>query len=392
MIYLDSNANYPVSNTTLSKFSEGCKKNNISSYIDEKTAIEINNLKHVISFLIKDINENYDIIFTSGGSESNSTFINHFFYESIIKGEIPTFLCMTSEHSSITEFLKKLENDNVAKIIWIKPKWTGEFPTEIFGDLLSNCGKNACVICQSVNSETGCIQDIEYIQDFINKFNRKTNSNIYFAVDNVQGFARINYPNSVGDFISISFHKIGAPVGFGALLVRNDIELNPLIAGKQNNGKRGGTYNIGSIFAVNQALKEFKYNKCCSICSYFTDLLNTNTNVIQYGDYMKLKNKKGAFIVTFNAKRKLHHVMLICIVVNGEGLCGKKVKKLFEEKGIIIGTGSACNTNEKKKSGMASSDIIFSKSFLRFSFYQNTKIEVKKVVKLIIDIIKYHSS
>lgn len=390
MIYLDSNANYPPSDTVLRKFAEGCSKRNISSYIDTKTAEEINNLKNTIAYLSGDPNINYEMIFTSGGSESNSTVINHFFYKAVSQGTIPAYVCMMSEHSSVVSLLQQLESDNMAKVTWLKPKWTGEFPITVLASILEESNPD-CVFCQSVNSETGCINDIGRVQEIINEFNRNRNADVNLAIDNVQGFARINYPESIGDFISISLHKIGAPIGIGVLMYREDIDLHPLVGGKQNGGKRGGTYNVGSIFAANQALKEFKYQKCCQSCSKFINIVKSHIRTIQYEDYLKLPDKNGAYIVTFNAPRKLEHVFMICIVVDGQALCGRRLKKIFEDKKIIIGTGSACGT-ANRDTGMGLSDIVFKGGLIRFSFHCNSKIEVNKAAKLLVDITNHFTN
>jgi cysteine desulfurase len=368
-MYYDHNANCPIDSVTLSEYVKASKIGNVScmTSLAEKGKKIINEIKSSLSCEFSGKCQ-YKTIITSGGSESNSTVINHYMYEyRTLNGIIPHFICSTVEHPSITDYLERLENDGVATITWIKPKFNGEINIADISNSIQ--ADTVCVFLQSVNSETGCVQNIVALQLLLRKASKSLNRNIMLHVDHVQGFRRMEYPKDVGDTISISLHKIGAPLGIGVLLTK--IQLTPLIAGKQNDSLRGGTYNIGAIAASVSILSRFTYNSPSQYKRYFLDRLSEHFRVISYGELDITKTEPT--IILFSDKKCLPHTVFFAIMVDTKILCGLAVKSFMYAKGFTIGTGTACANETNKvltRGSMASADIpeAVKKGFIRISF------------------------
>lgn len=379
MIYLDYNANSPINLNAINAYNIGCKIGNVScstqlAHYGKKMIGELKKLTQEIH------GDQYDTILTSGGSESNSTIINHFLYKSLKDRKIPSFICSKNEHPSITEYLIKLQNDKIANIFWINPQWNGKIDVnEIEQEIIKN-GDVDCIFMQSVNSETGYIQDILLLQQ---KF-----PHIWIHIDNVQGFKKIEYPKNVGNSISVSYHKIGAPLGIGALLIKSQI--NPLIAGKQNEGLRGGTYNIGSITSATYVIKNYEYGYPEIFKKYFLQLMEKKFLIINYQDFLGKFNQINPLdnlLILFCDGRCVGHTIFMCLIINGNIQCGKLVQEYLFKNNITIGTGSACNNEKQSDIGsMASSNILpnIKKGFLRISYGNEIKKkDFKKLASLL---------
>lgn len=367
--YFDNNANCPIDDQTLSEYVKGAKIGNVSceTKFAERGKALINELKSSVSCEFSG-NCNYKAIITSGGSESNSTVISHYIYTyRTMNGIVPHFISSSVEHPSITDYLERAERDGVATISWIKPSSNGEISVEDINAVIQP--NTACVFLQSVNSETGCVQNIAALQLLLKAKSKTLNRNINLHVDHVQGFRRMDYPKDVGDTISLSLHKVGAPLGIGILLTR--IAITPLIAGKQNDSLRGGTYNIGAIEAAVGALKRFKYKQPKVYKQFFLNCLSRNFEIIEYPNLNI--NNTAPVIVLFSDKKCLPHTLFFAIMIKSKIVCGLAVKKFMFAEGYTIGTGTACAneaTGPLEHGSMVSADIPdpIKKGFIRVSF------------------------
>jgi cysteine sulfinate desulfinase/cysteine desulfurase-like protein len=365
--FFDNNANYPISRETIECYGRGSKIGNVScrTKLAEKGRLLIDEFVRYVGDEFSGTNDanKYKAIITSGGSESNSTVIHHYIYESIfLNGIRPHFICSTVEHPSITDYLIRIENDRIADISWVKPQSNGEVLIE---NIITAVRPNTvCVFLQSVNSETGCEQNIAALWKAI-KHRR-----IRIHVDHVQGYRKIELPRGIADTLSISLHKVGAPLGIGVLIYRSSMEICPLIAGKQNDGLRGGTYNIGAIAAASNVLHTFEMKPMSHYKKYFLQQLSEVYDIRQYSPGMKFSGSPT--IVLFSDNKCLPHTLFMSIHYV-ETLCGKAVKEMLFQDDFTIGTGTAC-ANEAKvaetRGSMTSSDIDehLKIGFLRISF------------------------
>lgn len=365
-MYFDNNACVPMTDRILDQYKIGAKLGNILSGGPnaDKGFAKMNALTENLRTMFGRVG----VIYTSGGSESNSTILNHYSGSHIV--------CSTVEHSSITLAAKKMNTT------WVKPNATGHVSVD---DILAAVGPNtALVVLQSVNSETGAIQAIP---ELLEKLDRR----IAVHIDHVQGFMKYPYP-IIGDSarrlsISISFHKIGGPVGFGALII--NYRPGILISGTQNEGLRGGTINIAGIYATLKAMKDYNYQKTSELREYFDRAVASYFMVLTYPEFMNMLGNRitGKYVVLISHSKCLPHTIFMCIGQDNKIYCNKLIKEEVNKRGITIGIGSACNSEKKDKDtlgSMKSAPIptVIQNGFLRISLScYNTRSEISRLVQ-----------
>jgi cysteine desulfurase len=180
-----------------------------------------------------------EIIFTSGGSESNNTAIFSVLESSQTRNEIITSVV---EHPAVLAVCAHLERTGRAKIHRIPVDWNGSLNLNAFRAALSE--KTALVSMQWANNETGVLFPVERLASMAHE------AGALFHCDAVQAAGRValNVQDAKIDMLSISAHKMHGPKGIGALYLRNGVRLSPLIhGGRQERGRRAGTENTPAI-------------------------------------------------------------------------------------------------------------------------------------------------
>ena len=258
-----------------------------------------------------------EILFTSGGSESNSI---------ILKGLLsPKDHLITSsyEHPSVLALSNELKEQGI-DVTYIKPDQDGLIEVEKIKEALKNNTKLVSIMY--VNNELGTINPINKIAEICHK------NDVLFHTDAVQyaGKEKINLSNSKIDFLSIGAHKFYGPKGIGALYCKSGKKIYPLISGGgQENGLRAGTENISSIAGMSLALEIAEENYAnnrktiLDLEKYFINALNTaNINYRING----LNRIPGILNITF-------------FDVKGHSLLMN-----LDMLGIAISYGSACSS------------------------------------------------
>lgn len=303
-----------------------------------------------------------EIIFTSGGSESNNLAIKGF--------AKPGCHMITSviEHSSVLKTFKELEDEGVS-VSYIKVDDKGRLDLH---ELENSINKDTVLISiMHVNNEIGTIQDLEAIGALI----RKKSQRAKFHVDAVQSYGKFNIDvqRCNIDLLSISAHKFHGPRGVGAIYIKKALYPKALITGGgQEKGYRSGTENVAGTSGMAMASEMMyeniieNYNKVTSIKAYFID---------------KLQEVKD---ISINSPLE-EHVSSYILNVSFKGVRGEVLLHLLEEKGIYVSTGSACSSKSKKSAsvlkalGLSDKDI---EGTLRFSFNEkNTKEEIDYVIE-----------
>lgn len=324
------------------------------------------NVKRVVEYARKTLlkclaSENGKLIFTGSATEANNMVV---FSQTNRAGK--RFLFGAGEHPSVIECAKELERRGY-KIEYIPLDDNGNVDEEKFISMLDE--NVAFISVQHVSNETGAINDIRRLV----KLARKVNPNVVFHSDGVQAFMKfpIHIQTLDVDFYTISAHKIGGPKGVGALYMKKDAKIRPLIfGGGQENGLRSGTENIFGIlsfaFAAEKMQNDMQDNQ--RIVSeyrgqFISELGKNNFNYIIHGD-------------------GIPHTMNIMLK---SGVRGETLVHALEARGIYISTGSACsatkNYNRTLETMGISKDEILSSVRISFSAYQN--FNAKEVVEII---------
>ena len=377
-IYFDNAATTKMSNEALSVYNEINEKyfSNASSshFAGFEVENKIKNETEKLCEILKcDLNE---IVWTSGGTESNNFVIRSVCEMNKKNGN--HIITSKIEHPSVKNVFKYLEN-NGFEVSYIDVDNNGFID---LNELKNSLNFNTIFVSFiHVNNEIGVIQNIGEISSIIKNYNK----NIFFHIDAVQSFLKINFiPKNVGvDSMSVSCHKFHAPKGVGFLYIDKKYKLLPLIfGGGQQNNLRSGTINTPGICSSIKAIEciyenfDFYLKHLMSLRDYLIDKLEDLNN--KYGDI---------FIITKSNDNFAPHIVSVAI----GGIRAEVLLHILDEKKIYVSSGSACSSKNKRISETITNihlnnNYIDNVIRISFSKYSTTE-EIDALIKELIDII-----
>ena len=173
-----------------------------------------------------------DVIFTSGGTESNNTVL----FGTVDPAAGDEIVLAPHDHSSVVESARELERRG-ARLRWLDAGRDGRIDPSAVERSISDA--TALVTVCWGNNEIGTVQDADAIASICR------DRGVAFHTDAVQAFGKIGTHLPDADLVSITAHKLGGPKGCGALIRRRGAELRPLLyGGSQERGVRPGTENV----------------------------------------------------------------------------------------------------------------------------------------------------
>jgi len=200
-----------------------------------------------------------EIIFTSGGTESNNLAIlgTYFYHQNVLKNDVEDrllhFVTTTIEHSSVLEIFRHIE-DLGGKVTYVAPKENGIVSVKDIEDAIY--ANTVLVSVMYANNEIGTIQPIREIGKVIKK-KKEEGQNIIFHVDACQGalFLSLFVHDLFVDLLTLDGSKMYGPKGTGVLYKKRGVCLSPIIfGGGQEQGLRSGTENVAGIVGFATAL------------------------------------------------------------------------------------------------------------------------------------------
>ncbi len=274
------------------------------------------------------------LIFTSGGTDSNSIILSSLF----LKKPGSHIILSAVEHPSIYEYTTNLKIFGY-EIDFVKPSSDGLIiPEEINKLLKPNTG---FISIMTVNNETGAIQPIKEIVSTIREFERKNGRFIHIHTDAVQALGKIPFKPALLNIDSASFsaHKIGGPKGIGLLYLKKPINVLSS-GGGQEFGIRPGTENVSGIIALSKAM-ELSLNNL--------EQNYKNTELLKTLLISKLVNIEGVKLLfnLENTKKLSYSPYIISATVSP--IPGEVLVRILSDEGIQISTGSACSSRNRKK-------------------------------------------
>lgn len=269
-----------------------------------------------------------EVIFTSGGTESNNLAIKG----SLFKVTRPSKHIITTavEHASVYECIRQLESFGIETTILPVDSQGRVSPKDVAGAIRKN---TVLVSVMHVNNETGVIQPIGEIGEIVS-----IHPHVRFHVDGVQAIGKVPFSwKEWGiDLFSASAHKFGGPKGVGFLLVKDGVELEPLLSGgDQEWGNRSGTLNVPGIVGTAQALRlalenrEERRERMYALRQQLLEIVATIpellVNGIQSAD---------------NSTDMAPHV----VNLSYPGMRPEVIVHMLEKHGILVSTQSACSS------------------------------------------------
>jgi cysteine desulfurase len=300
-----------------------------------------------------------EIIFTSGGTESNNLAIIGAAEANKRRG---MHLITTSiEHPSVSNTMEYLEKHGY-EVTYLPVNSYGEISLE---ELRAAIRPDTILVSlMQVNNEIGAIEPIAEAGALI----KEVNPAILFHVDAIQSYGKMRIlPSRMNmDLLSVSGHKIHGPKGSGFLYVKDKTRIHPMLnGGGQQKGMRSGTENVPAIAGLGMAAEamydglEEKVARMYALRKHFIGGVQTISGVTVNG---RLDEKNAPHIVS----------------VSIEGVRAEVMLHTLEDKQIYVSAGSACSSNKPavshtlKSIGLKSSLL---DSTIRFSFCVDTTME-----------------
>ena len=328
MIYFDYNATAPLHKNVIKKiqslkFEEFGNPSSVHK-IGRNSKKVVEEVRRNILSILKA--KNYDLIFTSGATESNNLAIKGF----IKKNNIKTIYSLETEHASVIDVVKSLEIEKK----FFKTNSNGTVNLKEIEEALSKQTTPFLVSIMFANNESGIIHPINEIAKIVKKYKG------IIHCDGVQSLGKIEIDlDSLDvDLFSISSHKIGGPTGIGALLINTRNNITPeIIGGGQEKNLRSGTENFLGILGFGEAMNEVKnLTKICnSEIKNNRDLLETNLK--------KLSNEIKIF------GEDADRLANTCYFAYPSMTSENQVIAL-DQKGICVSSGAACSSGKVESS------------------------------------------
>lgn len=295
-----------------------------------------------------------EIIFTSGGTESNNMALIGAALANKRKGMhiITTHI----EHPSVHEPLARLEEHGF-EVTYLPVNRNGILDENVLEDALRE--DTILVSVMYVNNEIGSVQDINKLCSVV----KKKDNSILFHTDAIQAYGKYKIiPKKLGaDLVSVSGHKIHGPKGSGFLYVKDKTKIHPVIlGGGQQRGMRSGTENVPAIAGIGLASKliygmENHVEKMYELKKHFIDRLAGLGGITINGMYGIPLEETAPHIIS----------------VLFEGIRSEVLLHALAAKGIFVSSGSACSSNHPGINGTLKATGVKDSlldSALRFSF------------------------
>lgn len=313
-----------------------------------------------------------EILFTSGGSESNNMAL---IGTALANQRAGKHLISTAiEHPSVYNPLEYLESLGF-EITFLPVDHDGHISLEELEAAIRP--DTILVSVMYVNNEVGAVEPVEEISRIVKKKNPKT----LFHVDAIQAYGKyVIRPKKQGiDLLSVSGHKIHGPKGVGFLYIGSGVKIKPLIyGGGQQSNLRSGTENVPGVAGLGVAAKEM-----------YTNHEEKVRHLIELKDYMtdRMGEIEGTVV---NSKKGTDSAPQI-VSVSFEGVRSEVLLHALEDKGIYVSSGSACSSNHPGVSGtlkgIGVKDSLLD-STLRFSFGAfNTEEEVDYCLEVLNELV-----
>lgn len=315
-----------------------------------------------------------EIIFTSGGTESNNM---AFIGTAIANRRAGKHVITTRiEHASVHEPMAYLEEMGY-DVTYLPVDSTGRVSVEELENAIRE--DTFLISIMYVNNEVGSVQPIEQIGQML----KKKHPQILFHVDAIQAFGKYKIvPKKLGvDMMSVSGHKIHGPKGSGFLYVNEKVKIRPILfGGGQQDGMRSGTENVPAIAGLGVAVKKI-----------YTGHLEKRAKLYE------LKKRLVAGLqdidgVTINAlidpiEETAPHI----VSVSFANTRSEVMLHALAQKGVFVSSGSACSSNHPELSGTLQAIGVKSElldSTLRFSFsVMTTSEEIDYAIEVVKEVL-----
>jgi cysteine desulfurase len=317
-----------------------------------------------------------EVVFTAGGTEADNLAIKGLYWRRQVDRRRPRILVSAVEHHAVLDPARWLQEHEGADIVWLDVDAVGRVdPQQVHDEIASDPESVALVTVMWANNEVGTVQPVVDCARAAAEFGVPVHSDAVQA----PGQLPVDFGASGVDALTVSAHKLGGPVGVGALLLGRSTAVTPLIhGGGQERDVRSGTLDTPSIagFAVAVHESDEQRNEHAARVAELRDalvdgVLATVPDAHLNGD----PRRDPAFRLPGNAH------------ISFPGCEGDSLLMLLDANGVHCSTGSACSAGVAEPShvllamGASSAEA---RSSLRFSLgHTSTRADVDELLSVI---------
>ncbi|MCK9287267.1 MAG: cysteine desulfurase NifS [Sphaerochaetaceae bacterium] len=373
-VYLDNNATTEVAKEVLEAMDGvGNAYGNASSMhaFGRESSRLIEQARHQIAKLIG--SDDDEIIFTSGGTESDNTVFS-IARDLIDQGsERKKIVTSSIEHPAIIETCRYLVSRGYL-IQYVPVDATGKVKLDVLEKLLGD--DVLLVSIMAANNETGTIQDIKNISSMAHACGALFHTDAVQAVGKLQ----VDVHDMDIDYLSLSGHKFHGPKGIGALYIRKGVPFEAFVkGGHQEQGRRAGTYNTAGIVGLGKAAE--------LALAYMND---EHTRLWDLREKLRKEIQSTIPEVTVNGHP--YDCLPGTLNVSFARAEGESILLMLDLNGIAVSTGSACATGSLEPSYVllaSGLDIELAHGSIRFSLGRfTTEADIEYVLRTLPPIIK----
>jgi cysteine desulfurase len=326
-----------------------------------------------------------EVLFTGGGTEGDNLAVKGMFWaRRAADSRRRRIVVSPAEHHAVLDSVEWLEKHDDAEVTWLRVEPTGRVTPEALADALGDGTDVAVASVMWANNEIGAVSDLAALAATAHAVGVPLHTDAVQAV----GQLPVDFGASGVDALTMTGHKLGGPMGAGALLLRRDAECTPLLhGGGQERDVRSGTLDVAAIVGLTVAT-----------------VISVGEREVRTPRLAALRDRLVAGIVEQVPDAELNGPPLDDVVAGGPGRLpgnahlsfpgaeGDALLMLLDARGIECSTGSACSAGVARPSHVllaAGADADQARSSLRFSLgHTSTDADVDAVLAVIAPVVE----
>ncbi|TFV89099.1 cysteine desulfurase family protein [Blastococcus sp. CT_GayMR16] len=321
-----------------------------------------------------------EVVFTGGGTESDNLAVKGLFWaRRQADSRRRRIVVSPAEHHAVLDSVEWLAKHDGADVTWLRVEPTGRITPDAFAEALGDGSDVAVASVMWANNEIGTVTDIAALAALAREVGVPLHTDAVQAVGQVP----VDFGASGADALTMTGHKLGGPMGAGALLLRRDAECTPLLhGGGQERDVRSGTLDVAAIVGLAVAT-----------------VASVNSREERAARLADLRGRLVAGVVAQVPDVQLNGAPLDDRIGGGPGRLpgnahlsfpgaeGDALLMLLDARGIECSTGSACSAGVARPSHVllaTGADTDRARSSLRFSLgHTSTDDDVDAVLEVI---------
>jgi cysteine desulfurase len=326
-----------------------------------------------------------EVLFTGGGTEGDNLAVKGLFWARRTADQDRRRIVVSpAEHHAVLDSVEWLEKHDGAEVTWLPVEPTGRITPAALADALGDGRDVALASVMWANNEIGAVSDLAALADVAHEVDVPLHTDAVQAI----GQLAVDFAASGVDALTMTGHKLGGPMGAGALLLRRDAECTPLLhGGGQERDVRSGTLDVAAIVGLAAAAS-----------AAVADRVERTARLTE------LRDRLVAGVLARVPDAELNGPALDDVVAGSPGRLpgnahlsfpgaeGDALLMLLDARGIECSTGSACSAGVARPSHVllaAGSDPVRARSSLRFSLgHTSTDADVDALLDVIAPVVE----